>query len=843
MLMSENYNHIELEKKWQRIWDNSQLYKTDENNNKEKYYVLEMFLYPSGNIHMGHVRNYAIGDAIARFKKGKGFNILHPMGWDAFGLPAENAAIQNKLHPDDWTIKNIKGMKSQLQSLGFSYDWDREVNTSQPNYYKHEQAMFIDFFDAGLAYQKKSLVNWDPVDCTVLANEQVVDGKGWRSGAKVEKRQLKQWFLKITQYSDELLEELDNLPDWPDKVKIMQKNWIGKSSGAEINFKISNSDQYITVFSTRPETIFGASFICISYDHEFVKNITDSKEKLDFIKKCKLSSESENIDNNIEKEGFFTGFYVEHPYIKNKKLPIYIANYVLSNYGTGAVFGCPAHDERDFEFAQKYNLEILPVLVDTSNPQTLLPYIDILGKVINSDFLNNLSVEDAKVKILKRLESDKIGNTKITYRLKDWGVSRQRYWGCPIPIIYCNNCGVITELKENLPIKLPKDISFENKGNPLENHPTWKKVKCHKCNSDAIRETDTFDTFFESSWYFARFCGLEDKCAFDKNVAEKWLPVNQYIGGIEHAILHLLYARFFTKALRDCSYFNIDEPFKGLLTQGMICHKTFKDSQNNWLSPNQVYKKGDKWIIKDSNEIAQDGRIEKMSKSKKNTIDPTDMINKYGADSIRLFLLSDSPPTRDLEWSDEGIEGSYKYLNSLYRFIEKFISNNEENLNIDPKKEEQFKKLIHQTIHSVTLNLENFTLNKAIADIRKFTNEIYVNNYSKELIKESLVILIKLLSVFTPHITEEFNYMLGNTDSIYLAKWPVIDQSLLNNESVKVAVQVNGKTRAIVELPINCDQKNALIQIKTIKVLDKYLFNVSIKKLIYIKNKIINFVV
>ena len=802
-----------------------------------------MFLYPSGNIHMGHVRNYAIGDAIARFKKGKGFNILHPMGWDAFGLPAENAAIQNKLHPNDWTIKNINGMKSQLKSLGFSYDWDREVNTSQPDYYKHEQAMFIDFFNAGLAYQKESVVNWDPVDCTVLANEQVVDGKGWRSGVKVEKRKLKQWFLKITKYVDELLDELENLPNWPDKVKIMQKNWIGKSSGAEINFKVANLNQHISIFSTRPETIFGASFICISHDHEFVSNIADISEKTEFIKKCKISAESISVDNNIEKEGFFTGFYVEHPYLEGKKLPIYIANYVLSDYGTGAIFGCPAHDQRDFEFATKYNLEIIQVITNNDSKDELLPYLEVDGKLINSDFLNNLSVKDGIIKVLEKLESDKIGSTKITYRLKDWGVSRQRYWGCPIPMIYCDNCGVVTELKENLPIELPQDISFENKGNPLENHPTWKKVKCHQCNSNAVRETDTFDTFFESSWYFARFCSLEEKIAFDKSIAEKWLPVNQYVGGIEHAILHLLYARFFIKALRDCGYCNIDEPFEGLLTQGMIYHKTFKDLQNNWLSPDQVYKKDNKWIIKSSNEIAKDGRVEKMSKSKKNTIDPTGIIKKYGADSIRLFLLSDSPPTKDLEWSDEGIEGSYKYLNSLYRFISNFVNKEEEHLEIDVKKEEQFKKLLNQTIQSVTINIENFTFNKAIADIRKFTNEIFINNYSRELTQESLFVIIKLLSIFTPHIAEELNFILGSNESIYLKKWPIADEKLLHNQLVKVAVQINGKTRAIVELPIDCDQKNALIRVKTIKILDKYLFNVNIKKLIYVKNKIINFVV
>ena len=843
LAMTENFNHIEIEKKWQKIWDDSQLYKTDEISDKEKYYVLEMFLYPSGNIHMGHVRNYAIGDAIARYKKAQGLNVLHPMGWDAFGLPAENAAIQNKLHPNDWTIKNIAGMKVQLNSLGFSYDWSREINTSQPDYYKHEQAMFIDFLEKGLAYQKESIINWDPVDCTVLANEQVVDGKGWRSGAKIQKKKLNQWFLKITKYADEMLHDLDTLANWPNKVKIMQKNWIGKSSGAEINFKVHNLNEHILVFSTRPETIFGATFICISHDHEFVKNIPDSDKKSQFINKCKLDSESGAIDECIEKEGFLTEYYVDHPYIKNKKLPIFIANYVISDYGTGAVFGCPAHDERDYEFATKYDLEILQVLANTKNAKTPLPYTDIVGKIINSDFLDDLSTEEAKIKILEKLKADKIGTTKITFRLKDWGISRQRYWGCPIPIIYCKNCGTIPELKEHLPIELPQDISFENTGNPLDNHPTWKNTKCHKCGSPAIRETDTFDTFFESSWYFARFCSLEKQVAFNKTITEKWLPVNQYIGGIEHAILHLLYARFFTKALRDCQYFDINEPFKGLLTQGMICHKTFKDSNNNWLSPDQVIKKADKWIIKNSNEIALDGRIEKMSKSKKNTIDPSTMIKKFGADSIRLFLLSDSPPTRDLEWSDEGIEGSHKYLNSLYKFVKNFINNKKDGSNINDTNENKFKKFLHQTIHSVTLNIENFTFNKAIAEMRKLTNELFSHNYSNTLTEESLIALIKMLSIFTPHIAEELYLMLGKNTSIYLESWPVANQNLLSNESAKVAIQINGKTRTIIELPIDCEKEEALIKVKSIKTLDKYLFNVNIKKLVYIKNKIINFVV
>ena len=836
------YNHIEIEKRWQKVWDDSQAHRTKEEDKREKYYVLEMFLYPSGKIHMGHVRNYAIGDAVARFKKAQGFNILHPMGWDAFGLPAENAAIQHKLHPNDWTIENIASMKKQLKSLGFSYDWDREINTSQPEYYKHEQAMFIDFLNAGLAYQKESIVNWDPVDHTVLANEQVIDGKGWRSGVEVEKKKLKQWFLKITAFADELLDDLDNLPNWSDNVKTMQRNWIGKSSGAEINFKVDSTDKIISAFSTRPETIFGATFICIAYDHEFVKHIKPSDEKKKFIEKCKAVAESDAIDDDTLKEGWFTGHYANHPFIEGKKLPIYIANYVLSEYGTGAVFGCPAHDARDFEFAKEYGIDIIFVIKSPDGIEEDTPHIEPTGTLINSEFLNGLNVAEAKQEVIKKLVAKGAGKAKTTYKLKDWGVSRQRYWGCPIPIIYCKSCGTIPVLKEHLPIELPMDISFDKPGNPLDHHPTWKHIKCHKCGKDAIRETDTFDTFFESSWYFARFCSLEEKKAFDKDIVQKWLPVNQYIGGIEHAIMHSLYARFFTKALRDCGYLNLDEPFKGLLTQGMICHVTFKNAKGEWLSPDEVVKQGDKYFTKKENEEVTVGRIEKMSKSKKNTIDPTDMIVKYGADAVRLFLLSDSPPTRDLEWSDEGIEGSYRYLNSLYKFVFNFLQTEQSKI-VDSNQEVELRKLMHQTIAVVTEDLENFALNRAIANIRKLSNELLATNVSSKLTKEVIEVILKLISVFTPHIAEDLWEKLGHKKSIGEHAWSIPDKEFLSKDVAKVAIQINGKTRAIADLPYNCTQEEALKIVREIKTLDKYLFNAKIKKIIYVKNKIVNFVV
>ncbi|WPX96791.1 leucine--tRNA ligase [Candidatus Bandiella euplotis] len=837
------YDHVKIEKKWQDFWDVSCTYQTNNNDLREKYYVLEMFLYPSGKIHMGHVRNYAIGDTLARFKKAQGFNVLHPMGWDAFGLPAENAAIQHNLHPDDWTMENVTEMKKQLRSLGFSYDWSREINTSKPEYYKHEQAMFIDFLQKGLAYQKESIVNWDPVDCTVLANEQVVDGKGWRSGAEIQKKKLKQWFLKITDYKGELLRDLDNLPNWPDNVKLMQRNWIGKSKGALINFEVVGIKEKICVFSTRPETIFGATFVCIAYDHKFAKHIKPSDEKTKFIENCKKVSESGELNPDIGKEGWFTGHYVAHPFLKDKLLPIYIANYVLSDYGSGAVFGCPAHDERDFEFAQQYNLEILEVIKPLADADTKTPYTDSSGILVNSEFLNGLQVLDAAKEAIKRFESLGIGQEETTYRLKDWGVSRQRYWGCPIPVIYCKSCGTIPVDKEHLPVELPKEVSFDGYGNPLDAHPTWKHVKCHRCGKDATRETDTFDTFFESSWYFARFCSLETDRAFDKKVAQKWLPVDQYIGGIEHAIMHLLYARFFTKALRDCGYLDIDEPFTGLLTQGMICHRTFKDSQGKWLSPDQVVQKGDKWLTKEGNEDVLAGRIEKMSKSKKNIIDPSDIIAKYGADSMRLFVLSDSPPTRDLEWSDEGIEGSYKYISSIYKFVLGFIKEGKKVENPSLEEELKLKKFAHQTIAAVTADIEDFALNKAIANIRKLSNKLFASNVSFELTKEVIEMLLKLISAFTPHLAAELWEKIGHKQSLHEQSWPIADAGLLDNETAKVAVQINGKTRALIELPYDCSEEHALALVNDTESLNKYLSGVQVKKLIYVSNKIINFVV
>ena len=840
--MKKPFDHINIEKKWQTIWYQSNTYKTEESREKKYYSILEMFLYPSGNIHMGHARNYTIGDAIARFKKAQGFNILHSMGWDAFGLPAENAAIQNKLHPSDWTIKNIKEMKTQLQYFGFSYDWNREINTSQPEYYKHEQAIFIDFFKKGLVYQKESNVNWDPVDCTVLANEQVINGKGWRSGAKIEKKKLKQWFVRITKYADELLDDLDTLVNWPDKVKNMQKNWIGRSNGALIKFKVNNLEYYLNTYTTRPEIIFGATFVCLSYDHQFVNELANSKKKLEFIKKCQSLYEDSNIQDHIRVEGLLTEYYVNHPYIQEKKLPIYIVNYLAPDYETGAKFGCPAHDDKDFEFAKKYNLDILQVVVKNDSVKLSLPFIEPIGKMINSTFLNGLYINEARLKIIEKITLDNIGTKKKSLRLQDWGISRQRYWGCPIPIIYCQNCGTLPILKEDLPVRLPDDISLHQNGNHLQNHPTWKNVTCYKCGAKSIRETDTLDTFFESSWYFLKFCNPNTQIGFNKDKIQQWLPINQYIGGIEHAILHLLYARFFTKALRDCHYLTINEPFEKLLTQGMICYRTFQDSKNNWLNSDEIENRKGTWFVKNKSEVVKIGRIEKMSKSKKNTVSPMKMIKSYGADSIRLFLLSDSPPIKDLEWSDKGIRGVHKYLNSIYDFTKNFIHNNCDTYNTTSTEEKELKILINQTIYSVTANLENFTFNKSIADIRKFTSKIFNHSYSYPLTKKSLHVLIKLLSVFTPHIAEELNFMLGESESIFCKKWPDIDHDLLQKKVVKIPIQFNGKTKAIIDIPIDCDRHDALTQATSMDIFNKYISNNTIKKVIYVKNKVINFV-
>ncbi len=838
--MTKDYSQSfkEIEQKWQKVWDDSGAFKTKEDLSKPKYYVLEMFPYPSGKLHVGHLRNYAIGDVITRFKRAQGFNVMHPMGWDAFGLPAENAAIENKTHPQKWTLENIEAMKTQFKPIGITYDWDREITTCLPDYYKHEQAMFIDFYANGLAYQKESVVNWDPVDNTVLANEQVdADGRGWRSGVKIERRKLKQWFLKITDFADELLNEIQNLKDWPEKVRVMQENWIGKSQGAKVRFKIKDTEEFVEIFTTRPDTLFGASFIAIAGHHPVLHEIKDEKLKA-FVRACDAMAVTEEALETTEKKGFKTNLVALHPFDESIELPVYVANFVVMDYGTGAVFGCPAHDERDHEFATKYLLPILQVVQPMDGVE-----IDIKkhaytedGAIINSRFLDGLSIGDAKKRAIQELEKLKAGEGVIQYRLRDWGISRQRYWGCPIPVIYCDDCGVVPVPKDQLPVTLPEDVTFDKPGNPLEHHPTWKHTNCPECGKKARRETDTFDTFFESSWYFARYCSPKSEEGIDKKAANYWLPVDQYIGGIEHAVLHLLYSRFFTKALKKCGYLEIDEPFKALLTQGMVVHQSYKSKAGVWLLPEQVEMRDGKAYYKSTNEEVIVGRLEKMSKSKKNVVDPKVIIDRCGADTARLCLLSDSPPERDLEWSDAGVEGCFKYLARLHKAVVSFRDNG--------SKEEHGKaiRVIHQAIHNVTEDLKKFHFNRAVARIREFTNYLFDESLPSGVLKEGLEAALKLLNPIVPHVTEELWQILGHKEALVDSVWPVANPEYLVNDVVVVAVQTNGKMRGTIEVPANSNQEHVESVAKELGSVKQQLDGKSVKKIIYVPNKIINII-
>jgi len=836
--VSSRYNHKIIEKKWQQAWNKENVFKTTKDNNKKKYYVLEMFPYPSGKIHMGHVRNYTLGDVVARYKKMRGFNVLHPMGWDAFGLPAENAALTEKKHPESWTYQNIENMKNQLIQMGLSLDWDREIATCHPEYYKHEQKFFIDMFNSGLAYKKEAEVNWDPVDKTVLANEQVIDGRGWRSGALVEKKKLSQWFLKISNYSDELLKDLEKLNNWPDKVKIMQSNWIGKSTGAEIDFKVSGKDTYITVFTTRPDTIFGATFLALSAEHELINNISKNNTNIQkFIKDCK------DLNPEKVKKGFNTGLFVDHPFIKNKKLPVYIANFVLKEYGLGAIFGCPAHDQRDLDFANEYNLDVIPVVKPADSFEKnfkvdTLAFVDD-GIIINSSFLNGMSIENAKDKIIKELEEKKIGRKKINYKLRDWGISRQRFWGCPIPIIYREDGEVLAVDESELPVKLPEIKQFNESSSALSNIPGWKETVCPKSGMKAYRETDTFDTFFESSWYYFRYCNARLDKPFDKKDIDYWLPVDQYIGGIEHAILHLLYSRFFTKALRDLNYFDLDEPFKGLFTQGMVTHVTFKNKNDEWVEPKDVEKIQD--TLRDKNGLeVKVGKIEKMSKSKKNVVDPNDIIDTFGADTARWFMLSDSPPERDLQWSDTGITAAFRFLNKLFDMVNKYNDYNTNNLD-DVEVLESLKGIINR----VTENIESFQFNKSVAKIYEFVNVLNLsltkNKISKKSLKWSLKRLSLILQPFVPHISEEIWQSIGESSLCINQSWPI--EEVKKRVSTKIAIQINGKTKEVIEIDEGLQEKEVINFVMKNKKIKKKLSGKSVKREIYVPGKILNLVI
>jgi len=838
----DNYNPLLVEKKWQSFFEKEKIFVTNKNSNK-KFYCLEMFPYPSGNIHMGHVRNYTLGDVIANYKRLNGYNVLHPMGWDAFGLPAENAAIQNNLHPGDWTQKNISTMKSQLKRLGLSIDWNKEISTCDENYYKHQQILFSYFFKNEIAYKKESYVNWDPIDNTVLANEQVIDGKGWRSGAIIEKKKLSQWFLNITKYSDELLSLLEKLKGWPEKVKLMQKNWIGRSEGCEIDFSTDCKDSKIKIFTTRPDTIFGASFIAIAPDHPFTEYFKNDKEFKNFKDLALRNIGTESSLSTNEKLGYKTPFSALHPFL-NKKLPIYVANFILMDYGSGAIFGCPAHDQRDLEFAKKYKLEIIPVV----SPEKI-KIINLKeeaytedGYAINSDFLNGYSTKEAKKIIIQKLIEKKIGNSKIIYRLKDWGVSRQRYWGCPIPIIYREDGKIILVPEKDLPITLPKDIDFSKPGNPLENHPTWKYTKCPETGMKAIRETDTLDTFVDSSWYFLRFCSTnEEQKPFNIDEINYWMPVDQYIGGVEHAILHLLYSRFFTLALKNEYKFKFTEPFENLFTQGMVCHPTFKTKTGKWVFPKDVIEKNNSFLSKNNEEIIK-GDSQAMSKSKKNIIDPDDIIQVYGADAVRWFILSDSPPDRDIQWSDNGIQGAFKYIQKIWRTYEKIKIYKKE-------KEENNNTLIRNSnilIKEITDCIEKFHINVAVAKLYVFLNNINEEVEKQSLNKEDIINIYKkyliIVSAFIPYIANECWEKITGKQDITLQKWPKIDGSLLEKENFDVVIQINGKKRAIINATNNESEESILSKSLAIKNIQVILDKKIIAKKIFIKNKLLNIV-
>jgi leucyl-tRNA synthetase len=842
----DRYNFKIIEDKWQKFWDKNKSFSVKVDKSKKKFYCLEMFPYPSGKIHMGHVRNYTIGDVLARYKALQGFNVLHPMGWDSFGMPAENAARQNKLDPKTWTEKNISVMKSQLKKLGLSIDWDKEISTCSSDYYKHQQEFFLELYDKGLVYRKESYVNWDPIDKTVLANEQVIDGKGWRSGAIVERKKLNQWFFKITKFSQELLESLDNLKDWPNKVKIMQKNWIGKSYGCEIKFKIQSEKQIneIECYTTRPDTLFGMSFLAVSVDHPIAKFYSNDPEFIKFKKECSKTGTTEESIAAAEKLGFKTDLLAINPLDEKIKVPVYFANFVLMDYGLGAVFGCPAHDQRDLDFTKKYNLKITPVVRPEKDKDFSIDEKAFTesGYLFNSKFLNNLKVpEESIYKAINYLEENNIGKKKTNYRLKDWGISRQRYWGCPIPIAYDESNNPVKIPKEMLPVQLPKINQLSSTGNPLDEMLDWKSITIDgkKCT----RETDTLDTFVDSSWYFLRFCSSKNKeYGFGEDEVKYWMPVDQYIGGVEHAILHLLYSRFFMHALSyQNNHFDIKEPFSGLFTQGMVCHETYKDKNNNWVSPSELDTIDGKKFLKGTNEPIKVGPSESMSKSKKNTIDPEKIINDYGADSVRLFILSDSPPEKDVQWSDEGIKSSYKFIQKLWvlnqKFIEEIDKNHPSNLDSD------LEKVTNKFIKEITQNIENFSYNKIIANLHEVysaLNKIILNKIEKQKLIENYKKILIAINPVLPHFSSECMEMLGIKEKI---SWPEVNEIYLIDDNIKYIIQINGKTRKVIETKKDISEETLITKIKEDNKLNGFLNDKQIKKKIFIPNKLINLII
>jgi len=832
--MAARFNPLEADADWQKVWEERGTFHASDSSDKPKSYVLEMFPYPSGRIHMGHVRNYTMGDVLARYRRMKGFEVLHPMGWDAFGMPAENAAMEKKVHPGEWTRANIATMRTQLKRLGFALDWSRELATCEPDYYGQEQALFLDLYEAGLVHRKQSEVNWDPVDMTVLANEQVIDGRGWRSGALVERRKLSQWFLKITDFAEELLEGLGTLDQWPDKVRLMQENWIGKSVGMHFRFQLerpAGGMDALEVFTTRPDTIFGSSFAAISPDHPIALELAENDQAVaDFIGECKRGGTTAAELETAEKKGYDTGLSVIHPLDASWKLPLYIANFVLIDYGTGAIFGVPGHDQRDFEFATKYGLPIQRVVAPDAD-QASEPIAGEAftggGVIVNSHFLDGMSVEDAKAEVIRRAEEGGWGHGTTVWRLRDWGVSRQRYWGTPIPIIHCRSCGPVGVPKDQLPVVLPEDVSFDVPGNPLDRHPSWSKAPCPRCGADARRETDTLDTFVDSSWYFIRFASQPADQPFAQDVAQSWLPVDQYIGGVEHAILHLLYARFWTRALKRIGRLDVEEPFRGLFTQGMVTHETYRDEEGRWLTPDEAEE------ARAAGRPIKPGRVEKMSKSKKNTVDPDSIVDQYGADAVRWFMLSDSPPERDLPWSEAGIEGAWRFVQRLWRLSAGQAGGEE--------RDKALERKLHQTIASVGENIEALAFNKAVANIYELANAIEKAPASASR-SDAVEQLLLLVAPMVPHLAEQAWQALGKRGLIADAAWPDVDPELLIEDEVTIAVQVNGKLRDTLTAPKGAPrdalQEMALASDKIARILD----GKPPRKIIVVPDRLVNLV-
>ena len=854
------YNPKESEPKWRAVWDRTNAFVAGGlDDPRQRYYMLEMFPYPSGRIHMGHVRNYALGDVVARYKRARGFNVLHPMGWDAFGMPAENAAMERGVHPKGWTYDNIASMRAELKRLGLSIDWSRELATCDPDYYGQQQRWFLMLWKRGLAYRKEGVVNWDPVDNTVLANEQVIDGRGWRSGAAVEKRKLTQWFLRITDYADDLIEGLGLLDRWPDKVRLMQENWIGRSRGLRFRFKFAGYtptgfSEGLEVYTTRPDTLFGASFVGVAPDHPLAQQVADyHQDAAAFIARCRQGGASEADIETGEKLGFDTGLWVQHPFDPNWRLKVYIANFILMDYGAGAIFACPAHDQRDLDFARKYDLPVRPVVLPPgADPESFAVTDEAYtgpGRLFRSDFLNGMDIEAAKAEVIARIEAAGLGQGATVYRLRDWGVSRQRYWGCPIPVIYCDKCGPQPVPSDQLPVILPDDVTFDRPGNPLLRHPTWRHVGCPACGGAAERETDTLDTFVDSSWYFARFTDPKAAAPIDKAVADAWLPVDQYVGGVEHAVLHLLYARFITRALKDEGLLSVAEPFAGLFTQGMVTHETYRvDSDGRWVSPGEVVARNGQLVEATTGQPVVVGGVEKMSKSKKNTVAPEDIFDQYGVDAARLFVMSDSPPERDVQWSTGGVEGAFRFVNRVWAEFDSQPEAAGEAHNDDDGRARALRQATHRLIKGVTESIDGFRFNSGIARLYEFLNVLKVlpadgaGPGGLAARREALGVLARLIAPFTPHLAEESWARIGGEGLVVRAPWPIHDPALAADDEVVLPVQINGKRRCEIRVAAGLEPAEVEKLILADEEVTRRLEGLSVRKIIVVKDRIVNIV-